>query len=137
MWLASSTRSSRRVMSNPADAQSALRRAVAIIQRLERRVEAAESARSEPIAIVGVGCRLPGGVQDLSMLWQLLSSGRDAVTAIPTSRFDVASVYDADPTAPGQMHAREGGFFDRLAPFDGDLFGIPPRDAAGIGARHR
>ena len=124
-------------MSNPVDTQSALRRAVAVIQRLERRVEAAESAGSEPIAIVGVGCRLPGGVQDLSMLWQLLSSGRDAVTAIPTSRFDVASVYDPDPTAPGKMYARDGAFLDSVDQFDADFFGISPRESAWIDPQHR
>ena len=82
------------------DDQSTLRKAAAVIQALERRLQAADAARTEPIAIVGTGCRLPGGVHDLSSLWEILAAGVDTVTAIPPERFNADQVYAADPAAP-------------------------------------
>jgi acyl transferase domain-containing protein/surfactin synthase thioesterase subunit len=124
-------------MTKPADASDALRKAAAIIQKLEQRIEYSERSRSEPIAIVGVGCRLPGGVVDLESYWRLMSEGRDVVGPIPSDRFDIESIYNSDPSVPGTSYVREGAFLERVDLFDAEFFGISPREAAWIDPQHR
>src|SRR5262245_29208673 len=109
-----------------------LRRAAVVIQSLEKRVHAVEYARLEPIAIVGAGCRLPGGVIDMASLWTMLEGGVDAVGPIPPERFDIAEVYDEDPLAPGKTYARHGAFIPGIEDFDPAFFGVSPREAIWI-----
>ncbi|MDB4970230.1 MAG: hypothetical protein JWN44_5919, partial [Myxococcales bacterium] len=102
------------------------------------RVEAAgRAASAEPIAIVGIGLRLPGGVCDLDGLWRLLESGADATIAVPADRWDADAFYDEDPEAQGKAYARRGGFLDRVDLFDAGFFGISPREARHIDPQHR
>jgi len=82
------------------DADSPLRRALSALERSRIRLEAVERERSEPIAIIGAGCRLPGGVGDLDSYWALLERGGDAVTAMPQARWNTTSRHDPDRTAP-------------------------------------
>ncbi|MEO8180782.1 MAG: SDR family NAD(P)-dependent oxidoreductase, partial [Deltaproteobacteria bacterium] len=124
-------------MSTLADTQAALRRAAAVIQRLERRIVEAEDARTEPIAIIGASCRLPGSVTNLDEFWQLLESGRDSLTAIPAERFDLRTVYDADPEASGKSYVRSGAFLDNVDHFDAAFFGLSPRETNWIDPQHR
>lgn len=124
-------------MTTPADARDALRKAAAIIQKLEQRLESSELARVEPIAIVGAGCRLPGGVNDLESFWRLLEAGREAVGPIPRNRFDMDAVYDPDPAAQGTSYVRDGSFLDQVDGFDAGFFGVSPREAAWIDPQHR
>ncbi|HMG20645.1 MAG TPA: type I polyketide synthase, partial [Kofleriaceae bacterium] len=91
----------------------------------------------EPIAIVGLGCRYPGGVEDAESFWRLLEDGVDAVTEVPADRWDVGAWYDADPEAAGKMTTRWGGFLSGLDRFDPGFFGISPREAVGIDPRLR
>jgi acyl transferase domain-containing protein/acyl carrier protein len=91
---------------------------------------------SEPIAVIGIGCRFPGA-EGPEQFWQLLLSGRDAVTEVPPDRWDVDACYDPDPQAPGKSYSRWGGFLDRVDEFDAEFFGISPREARHMDPRQR
>ena len=92
--------------------------------------------RTEPIAILGIGCRIPGGVADPAALWELLRSGVDAVTEVPESRWSLGRWYDPEPQA-GKTYARWGGFIDDVDRFDAAFFGVSPREAAAIDPQQR
>ncbi|MBH5334674.1 type I polyketide synthase [Streptomyces pactum] len=114
-----------------------LRRAFATVERLQRRLEESERARTEPVAIVGVGCRFPGGVTDADSYWQLLADGTDAIGEIPADRWDGAAFHSAEPQTPGRMSTRWGGFLDRIDHFDHEFFGISRREALAMDPQQR
>lgn len=91
----------------------------------------------EPIAIVGIGCRLPGGVRTPEQLWRLLADSTDAITEVPDSRWHLRSTYHPDRSKPGRMNSRWGGFLDRIDRFDAQFFGISPREAALLDPQQR
>ncbi|WP_216206438.1 type I polyketide synthase [Amycolatopsis aidingensis] len=91
----------------------------------------------EPVAIVGIGCRFPGGVHGPDAFWQLLREGRDAVTEVPAQRWDVADYTSEDPAAPGRTNSKWGGFLDRVDEFDLHFFGISPQEAARMDPQQR
>ena len=92
---------------------------------------------AEPVAVIGIGCRLPGNVSGPESFWKLLVDGRDAVGEVPADRWDADAFYDPDPQAPGRMTTKWGGFVDDVAGFDADFFGITPREAAAMDPQHR
>lgn len=92
---------------------------------------------AEPVAVIGVGCRLPGSVNGPESFWQLLIEGRDAVGEVPSDRWDADAFYDPDPQAPGKMTTKWGGFVDDVAGFDADFFGITPREAEAMDPQQR
>ncbi|WP_309891775.1 SDR family NAD(P)-dependent oxidoreductase [Archangium sp.] len=92
---------------------------------------------AEPIAIIGMGCRFPGGVGSPAELWNLLRGGVDAITEIPADRWDREAWYDPDPDAPDKTTIRHGGFIDDVAGFDAGLFRISPREARCMDPQHR
>ncbi|MCQ4359855.1 type I polyketide synthase [Mycobacterium gordonae] len=92
---------------------------------------------AEPIAVIGMGCRLPGKVQGPQDFWRLLLDGRDTISEVPADRWDADAFYDPDPETPGKMTTKWGGFIDDVAGFDADFFGITPREAAAMDPQHR
>lgn len=92
---------------------------------------------AEPVAVVGIGCRLPGDVVGPDSFWELLAEGRDAVGEVPADRWDADAFYDPDPSAPGRMTTKWGGFVPDAAGFDADFFGITPREASAMDPQHR
>ncbi len=100
------------------------------------RARRAASALDEPIAIVGMACRLPGAAS-LDAYWRLLCDGIDAVREVPAERWDVDAVFDRDASAPGAMSTRWGGFLDDVRGFDPQFFGISPREAVLMDPQQR
>jgi myxalamid-type polyketide synthase MxaD len=97
----------------------------------------AAGAAHEPIAIVGIGCRLPGGVDSPGSFWRLLHERVDAISEIPSDRFDVESYFDARPATPGKIMSRFGGFVDGIDQFDAEFFEMSPREAERLDPQHR
>ena len=91
----------------------------------------------EPIAIIGIGCRFPGGVRNTDDLWKLLVDGVDAVVEVPEDRWHLPALYHPDPAKPGRMITRRGGFLDQIDKFDAEFFGINPREAAHADPQQR
>jgi acyl transferase domain-containing protein/SAM-dependent methyltransferase len=122
----------------PVDGElSPIKRALLEIRTLRSQLGRAEAVWHEPIAIIGMGMRLPGGVSDAATLEQLLWSGTDAVTEIPPERWSLDELYDADPDAPGKMITRHGAFVTGVDRFDAEFFGISPREAASMDPQQR
>ena len=91
----------------------------------------------DAVAIVGIGCRFPGGASDPTSFWRLLSAGGDAIGEIPSDRIDIAHYFDAAPATPGRMTTRQGGYLERIDEFDADFFGISPREAERMDPQQR
>jgi acyl transferase domain-containing protein/acyl carrier protein len=93
-------------------------------------------ATAEAIAIIGIGCRFPGA-KDARAFWDLLRNGVDAIREVPAERFNLRDFFDPDPSAPGKMVTRWGGFIDQVDQFDAQFFGISPREAARMDPQQR
>ncbi|MEO0645861.1 MAG: beta-ketoacyl synthase N-terminal-like domain-containing protein, partial [Cyanobacteria bacterium J06650_10] len=101
-------------------------------------MSASQSAASPaPIAIIGIGCRYPGGANNPDSFWQMLRNGTDSVTEVPLSRWDAAPIYDPDPRVPNKTNTRWGGFLDHIDQFDPQFFGIAPREVATMDPQQR
>ena len=115
------------------DQLSSVKRAIVELRAMRARLDEHERRSSEPIALVGIGCRFPGGADTPESFWSLLRDGVDAITEIPADRWDRDAFFDPSPDAPGKMSTRWGGFLSDVDRFDEEFFGISPREAA----RHR
>ncbi len=123
----------------PPDRRGIITEALRKIDDLSARLEIAEQGDTEPIAVVGMGCRLPGGVNNPAQYWQLLQDGASGVVRVPAERWDADAFYSADYTVPGTICSREGGFLTSWQPdeFDAEFFGISPREATGMDPQQR
>jgi acyl transferase domain-containing protein len=115
-----------------------LNRVTADLRRTRRRLHKAEARNHEPIAIIAMACRFPGGVSTPEDFWQVLAHGKDVITPFPNDRgWAVDDLYDPDPDHPGKSYTREGGFLTGSAEFDPGFFGISPREALAIDPQQR
>jgi acyl transferase domain-containing protein len=117
--------------------QQTLKRALVAMERMRRQLDSYERARSEPIAIVGAGCRLPGGVTDVESFWSLLCDGVDAISEVPVDRWDADAFHDEQPRQPGKTSSRWGGFLDHVDRFDNAFFDISHREAVAMDPQQR
>ncbi|WNG46517.1 acyltransferase domain-containing protein [Archangium minus] len=119
------------------DNQDLLKRALVTVEKLQAKLDALERAKTEPIAVVGIGCRYPGGAHDPDSFFRMLREGRDATSDMPTERWDVDAYYDPDPDAPLKMYTRRGAFLDQVDRFEPQFFGISPREAVSMDPAQR
>ena len=116
---------------------SPLKRAILELREMRAKLDEMDRRQKEPIAIVGIGLRLPGGAHDESSLWQMLADGVDAISEIPGDRWDLDAYYDLDPDKPGKMNTRHGAFIKGVDQFDAEFFGVSPREAVSMDPQHR
>ncbi len=128
---------SRKYTAPPGVDIDAMREALRMIDELEAELAEHEQRSREPIAVVGIGCRLPGSVRDPDGLWRALCDELDGIVPVPPQRWDRDALYDPNPDTAGKMYVREGGFLDRVDQFDAELFGISPREAADMDPQQR
>jgi len=109
-----------------------------MVERLKSKNRALLERTGEPIAIVGMSCRFPGGVDSPDSLWDMVADKRDVMSEFPTDRgWDLAGLFDDDPDAPHKCYARAGGFVDDVADFDAGFFGVAPSEALATDPQHR
>ncbi|WP_025122631.1 MULTISPECIES: type I polyketide synthase [unclassified Serratia (in: enterobacteria)] len=113
------------------------RDALTTIKNMKQKIESLENEKNEPIAIVGIGCRYPGDIDDPDSFWNVVENATDAVTDVPKSRWDADALYDPDPAVLGKVVSRSGGFVPDIDQFDADFFGISPREAVSLDPQQR
>ncbi|NEO43916.1 MAG: SDR family NAD(P)-dependent oxidoreductase [Moorea sp. SIO4A3] len=123
--------------SNITNKLSSSQRLLAALKEARTKLEAIESQKTEPIAIVGMACRFPGGANSPEKFWQLLQNGVDTVTEIPGDRWNVNDYYDSDLDAPGKIYTRFGSFLEDIDRFEPQFFGISPREAKSLDPQQR
>jgi microcystin synthetase protein McyG len=116
---------------------SPVKQALLAVEEMKGRLQAMERRQREPIAIVGMACRLPGGATGADSFWNLLHSGVNAVGPIPAERWDATAYYDADPAAPGKSYAPYGAFIQDVDLFDAPFFNIAPVEATTMDPQQR
>jgi acyl transferase domain-containing protein len=119
------------------DSRSALAAALDELRQRRAEIELLRKQRTEPIAVIGMACRFPGGSDTPEQFWQLLDEGRSAIREVPPERWNVRAYYDSDPATPGKMATRFGGFLREVDRFDTNFFGISPRECHSLDPQQR
>ena len=114
-----------------------LQRAFLALEQTRAQLRTAQDAAREPIAIIGLGCRIPGDANDSESFWRVLRDGVDAIGPLPSDRWDVDALYHPDPDHSGTIATRAGGFLRSVDTFDPTFFGITRREAAGMDPQQR
>ena len=116
---------------------SPIKKALIALEEMQGELKRVKNAQREPIAIIGLSCRLPGGNNSPQQLWNSLTNHQDAISEVPKDRWDIEEYFDADPDAPGKMYTRYGGFMSNISGFDAEFFGIAPREAMHMDPQQR
>ena len=119
------------------DQLSPLKRAIIELREMRAKMDQMERRQRQPVAVVGIGLRLPGGAHDENSLWLILADGVDTISEIPRDRWDIDTYHDPDPDKPGKMNVRHGAFLTNVDQFDADFFGISPREAESMDPQQR
>ncbi len=119
------------------DYKALMAKALVELKSLRARLSALERTRTEPVAIIGLGCRFPGEADSPEAFWEFLQKGRSGVSEVPPDRWDIDAYYDPAPGAPGKMCCRYGGFLRQVDSFDASFFGITPRELANMDPQQR
>ncbi|NEQ52214.1 MAG: type I polyketide synthase, partial [Leptolyngbya sp. SIO3F4] len=120
------------------DYRPLLKEALLEIEALQSELKAVQHTQTEPLAIIGMGCRFPGGGNNPEAFWQLLKNGSNLCVDIPASRWDIDAFYDPDPAAPGKIYTRMGHFLNvPIDRFDPQFFGLSPREARSLDPQQR
>jgi phthiocerol/phenolphthiocerol synthesis type-I polyketide synthase A len=123
----------------PSDRRTIITEALRKIDDLTARLAIAEQGDTEPIAVVGIGCRLPGGADSPDRFWRMLQDGQSGIVAVPAERWDADAFFADDHSVPGTIVSKKGGFLTSWRPdeFDAEFFGISPREAAAMDPQQR
>ena len=114
-----------------------IKNALKEIKRLQTNLTAIKAEKNEPIAIIGMSCRFPGGSNNPHDFWDLLRDGQSASVEVPAERWNIDDYYDPEAKAPGTMNTRHGCFVDQVAGFDPAFFKIAPREAVSMDPQQR
>ncbi|NEQ83924.1 MAG: polyketide synthase, partial [Moorea sp. SIO2I5] len=107
------------------------------LKQATAKIKEIKAAATEPIAIIGMSCRFPGGASTPEAFWDILQNGVDAIAEVPKDRWHLDDYYDPDPDTPGKMYSRYGGFIDQVQEFDANFFGISPKETTHLDPQHR
>ncbi|MEL6929198.1 MAG: type I polyketide synthase, partial [Cyanobacteria bacterium J06600_6] len=119
------------------DYQKLLKDALIEMRKMRSQLDRVEQEKHEPIAVIGMDCRFPGGADNPDLYWEMLKNGVDGIVEVPPNRWDIDEYYDANPDTSGKMYARYGGFIEDVDKFDPQFFGISPREAKAIDPQQR
>ena len=128
---------SRRSTEQGGNELSPVKRALGEIRRLRTELEECRRGQSEPVAIIGLSVRLPGGVTSPQLFWDALAEGRDLITTVPPERWDAQAYWSSEADQPGTMYDAHGGFVSNIDAFDADFFGIHAREASSMDPQQR